>query len=134
MYKTKSHSKFNLLVHLIFVAKFRYKWLTDKRISDKVKRLIIETAEKNDLEIIEIETDKDHVHLLVSYHPMISINEIVHKLKQKVAYTLWKEDEIYMRRFYYPPRRLTFSRGYFACSIGMGASYDTIREYINNQG
>lgn len=65
---------------------------------------------------------------------MISINEIVYKLKQKVAYTLWKEDEIYMRGFYYPPRRLTFSRGYFACSIEMGASYDTIREYINNQG
>lgn len=134
MYKTKAHSKFSLLVHLVFVTKYRYKWLLDKYISDKVKTLIEEVCKSIDTEIVEIETDKDHIHLLISYHPEISVTKLVHRLKQKVAYTLWKEDVSYMRRFYFPPKRLTFSRGYFACSICAGASYDTIKEYIASQG
>lgn len=47
MYKTKAHSKFNLLVHLVFVTKYRYKWLLDKHISDKVKNLIEEVCKYN---------------------------------------------------------------------------------------
>ena len=87
-----------------------------------------------DIEIVKIEIDKNHIHLLISYCPDVSISKLVHKLKQKVAYTLWGENEAYMRQFYFPPKRFTFSREYFACSIGVGVSCDTIKEYISKQG
>lgn len=35
MYKTKAHSKFSLLVHLVFVTKYRDKWLSDEQNSNK---------------------------------------------------------------------------------------------------
>ena len=133
MYKTTAHSKYSLIAHLVFVTKYRYRWLSSNQISRKVKSLVKSVSESAGAEVVEIETDMDHIHILVSYHPNICISQLVHKLKQKIAYTLWKEDESYMRRFYFPPKRLTFSRGYFVCSIGAGASYETIKKYIINQ-
>ena len=73
MYKTKAHSKFSLLVHLVFATKYRYKWLADKYISDKVKNVIKGVCKSIGTEVVEIETDKDHLHLLISYYPNISL-------------------------------------------------------------
>lgn len=80
-----------------------------------------------------METDKDHVHLLIDYDPKISVLQIVRKIKQETTFELWKVYEEYLKKHFW--REHTFwSDGYFACSIGEGASYDTIQEYIRTQG
>ena len=79
-----------------------------------------------------METDKDHIHLLVSYPPKVSISSIVRKLKQESTITLWKYFPVFLSKHFW--KKHTFwSDGYFACSIGE-ANPETIRRYIENQG
>jgi len=62
-YVTKNHAKYLLLAHLIFVCKYRRKLLLGT-IEIQIKQLLHDVAKENDFEIIKMETDKDHVHLL----------------------------------------------------------------------
>lgn len=87
-YQSKNHSNFLLMAHLIFVCKYRKKLLIP--LGKEVKSILEETARKNDIEIIEMEGDKDHIHLLISYEPKRSILEIVRLLKQTTTFHLWK--------------------------------------------
>ena len=132
MYKSKNHSKYSLKVHLVFVVKYRKK-LINKDINFFLKTKIQQIADRSDFDVELMETDKDHIHLLMDYEPKVSILQIVRRLKQKTTYELWKVHEEYLKKHFW--REKTFwSDGYFAYSIGEGASYDTIQEYIRNQG
>jgi putative transposase len=89
-------------------------------------------------EIVEIEADKDHIHLLIHllarYSPKYSALQIVRLLKQISTFRLWRTKGNYQfleRHFW---KEQTFgSDGYFTCSIG-NASKNTILKYIQNQG
>lgn len=52
-------------------------------------------AKEKNLEIVEIEADKDHIHLLVSYDPTQSILEIVRLLKQMSTFRIWHNQSNY---------------------------------------
>ena len=80
-----------------------------------------------------METDKDHIHLLIDYAPKVSVLQIVRRLKQETTFELWKVHESYLKKHFWKERTF-WSDGYFAYSIGEGTSYDTIQEYIKNQG
>ena len=88
--------------------------------------------EKSDFEIKIMETDKDHIHLLINYPPTVSVTSIARRLKQISTIELWKQfPNILSKQFW---KKHTFwSDGYFVCSIGE-ANPDTIRKYIENQG
>ncbi len=78
-----------------------------------------------------MESDKDHIHLLVSYESKISIPMIAPRLKTETAGNAWKAFDAQLRHHFW--RELTFwSDSYFACSVG-DASTDTMREYIESQ-
>ena len=79
-----------------------------------------------------MEIDKDHIHLLVSYPPKLSISSIVRKLKQVNTISLWEQNPLYLSKHFWKERTF-WSDGYFACSIGE-ANPETIRRYIENQG
>ena len=132
MYKTKNHSKYSVKVHLVFVVKYR-KELINNELRLFIKQKFQKIADRSDFDIELMETDKNHIYLLVDYEPKISILQIVRKLKQEPTYSLWRTYRGELRKHFW--RENTFwSDGYFACSIGEGASYDTIQEYIKAQG
>ena len=79
-----------------------------------------------------MEADKDHVHLLVSYPPKLSITSIVRKLQQESTISLWNNFPVILSKHFWKEHTF-WSDGYFACSIGE-ANPDTIRKYIENQG
>ena len=81
-YISKNHSKFLLKYHIIFVCKYRQKNLAGN-ITICVKNILIDIANKSDFKIEVIETDKDHVHLLVNSDPKVSPLQIVRRLKQE---------------------------------------------------
>lgn len=132
MYKSKNHSKYSLKVHLVFVVKYRKKLITPE-IDFFLKTKLNQIADRSDFEIELMETDKDHIHLLIDYDPKVSVLQIVRRLKQETTYELWKIHESYLRPHFWRERTF-WSDGYFACSIGEDASYETIQEYIRNQG
>ena len=133
MYKSKNHSKFSLKAHLVFVTKYRKSLLENEAIANQLRLKLEEIESRSNFSIELAEMDKNHIHILVDYELRISILQIVRRLKQKTTFTLWRLFEGELRKHYY--KKHTFwSDGYFVCSIGGGASYETIQKYINTQG
>ena len=73
--------KYYLKTHLVFVCKYRKQLLVNNDINLKVKEIFKSIESKSDFIIDIKETDKYHIHLLVSYPPKVSISSIVRKLK-----------------------------------------------------
>lgn len=130
-YVSKNHSKFLLKYHIIFVCKYRRKLLVGY-LASCLKNVLIDVSNKSDFRIEVIETDKDHVHLLVSAEPKVSPLQIVRRLKQESTARLWKLYPHELHRWFYRERTL-WTDEYFVSSIG-NVSQETVRKYIENQG
>ena len=85
------HSKYSLKVHLIFVTKYRKKIFNYKNIDEDVKQFFYDVSIKYHYKIIQMETDKDHIHILLEYNPNDKISEIVKYLKQYTTYMIWNK-------------------------------------------
>lgn len=83
-------------------------------------------------EIIAIETDKDHIHFLLSYDTTDRVCDIVKIVKQETTYYLWHKYGSLLSKQYWK-KKIFWSDGYFACSIGEVSSA-TIQKYIESQG
>jgi putative transposase len=131
-YVSQNHSKHLLIVHLIFSCKYRKKLLI--KYGYEIKKIMYNIAQENDLNIIEMETDKDHIHILVQYQPTRSVLEIVRLFKQISTYRIWRQNNNanYLKRDFWKENTF-WGDGYFACSIGQ-VSKETIEKYIQNQG
>lgn len=130
-YISNSHCKFYLKVHLIFVCKYRKKLLEGK-IDEDLKQIIFEICNNSSFKMDIMETDRDHLHMLLNITPAYSISSIVNRLKSISTNRVWKLHQNALKRHFW--REKTFwSDGYFVCSIGE-ANPDTIRRYIETQG
>ena len=131
-YVSRNHSKYLLMCHLIFVCKYRKKLLI--KYGEEIKQLFYDIAEEKDLNIIEMEVDKDHIHILVQCSPTKSILEIVRYFKQMSTYRIWRQNnnQTYLKKQFWKEKTF-WGDGYFACSIGQ-VSKETIEKYIQNQG
>ena len=89
-YISRNHSKYLLMAHLIFISKYRKKLLI--KYGREIKQIMSDIAKEQDFEILEMEVDKDHVHLLVSYNTAQSILDIVRLLKQISTYRTWRQN------------------------------------------
>ena len=93
-----------------------------------------EVADNNNISILEMEVDKDHVHLLVQYNPTQSILQVVRLFKQISTYRIWRlDDNAKLLQRLYLKEKTFWSDGYFACSVGT-VSKDVIAKYIQEQG
>lgn len=131
IYQRRRHNKNLLMVHLIFVTKYRKSLLTGN-IRETVKRSIYKTCVENHWYLKRMETDKDHIHILLQYPPTVSITQIVSVLKQYSTDTVWKTYRSFLRQYYWY-KDIFWSSGYFAASIGQ-VSQSTIERYIDEQG
>ena len=130
-YLSKNHSKFLLKYHVIFVCKYRRKLLYGN-VDTVMKNIFFDIANKADFKIEVMETDKDHIHLLVSSEPKLAPLQIVRKLKQESTIRIWKLFPKLLRRWFY--REHTFwTDGYFVSTIG-NVSQEKIKQYIEQQG
>ena len=123
--------KYNLKVHIVIVTKYRKKILKDS-IAEDVKQYIEDIATEKGYEILAMETDKDHIHFLIGYDCTDCVANIVKIVKQKTTYLLWQKYSRYLSKCYWK-KKIFWSDGYFACSIGE-VSTATIQRYIETQG
>lgn len=79
-----------------------------------------------------METDKDHIHLLVEYDTTDRVCDIVKAIKQETTYYLWQKYNNSLSKQYWN-KKIFWSDGYFACNIGEVSS-NTIQKYIESQG
>lgn len=128
--KKQGHSVYYIRYHLVIATKYRRKILKDG-FGEYLKKLIVGIGRQlPEIEIIEVNTDKDHVHMLLSIPPKFSISEVVKEVKAKTG--------LHMRRKFpfldkvYWGKGGIWSRGYFVSTVGVSES--TIRKYIEMQG
>ena len=130
-YNRHNRRKYSLKVHIVPVTKYR-KQLLKGSIIDDVKQKIFDIANTHGYEIIAIETGKDHIHFLISYDTTDRVCDIVKIVKQETTYYLWQKYGSFLSKQYWK-KRIFWSDGYFACSIGEVSSA-TIQKYIESQG
>ena len=125
--KTLSHSTYRCEYHIVFAPKYRRRVIYGQLKAD-IGRILRQLCEAKKVEIIEAEACKDHIHLLVSIPPYMSIAQFVGYLKGKS--TLMIFDRHANLKYKYGSRNF-WCRGYYVDTVGKNET--KIREYIRNQ-
>lgn len=127
--KTSRGSVHNLNYHLIWVTKYRESiFNTENKVND-MKEILKTLAGMKDIEIQSIEVMPDHIHLLVSSAPKVSVSEMVKVLKGASARNWFKEHPETKELLW---GGHLWSDSYFAGTLG-DMSKDIVANYINNQ-
>ena len=99
-YNRHNRRKYSLKVHIVLVTKYR-KQLLKGSIADDVKQKIFDIANTHGYEIITMETDKDHIHFLISYDTTDKVCDIVKIVRQETTYYLWQKYGSFLSKQYW---------------------------------
>ena len=100
-----------------------------REIAIRARELIREICQSYDVEIIKGHLSKDHVHLMVSVPPHVSVSQLVQYIKGKSSRKMMMEFKTLSRTFW---GRQIWARGYFAATSGNVAD-EVIMKYIEEQ-
>ena len=127
-YLRRRHSVTKLVVHLVFTTKYRRK-LFDGYMIEQLRDSFASACTKLECELLEMDGEQDHVHLLVAYPPKLAVSVMVNNLKATSSRRL----RILNTHLGTQSKSgVLWSRAYFACSAG-GASIETLKEYVSSQ-
>lgn len=116
--------------HLILVSKYRREIFNEGVFKYMMECLKEFHEHCPEIEIIEANHDKDHVHFMVSIAPKYSVSEVVRKIKLNTQKHLKKKYR-YIAETYYGIGGI-WSDGYFSSTVGLNEVM--IRRYIEMQG
>ena len=129
-YKKQSHSVYYTRYHLVISTKYRRKILR-AGFGEYLAKLIIDIGRRNpDIEIVEVNTDVDHVHILLSIPPKLSVSNVVRMIKAKTGEVMRKKFP-FLDKVYWGTGGI-WSIGYFVSTAGINE--EVIRKYIKLQG
>ena len=113
---------------IVFVTKYRKKVFTDKILKD-MEAIFKDVCQDFETELVEMNGETEHVHLLLNYPPKVSISKLVNSLKG-VSSRLIRKQHPEIAKFYW--KGGLWSPSYFASSCG-GAPLSIIKQYIEQQ-
>ncbi|MCK9879131.1 IS200/IS605 family transposase [Frankia sp. Ag45/Mut15] len=127
--RTGRHCVFALHAHLVFVTKYRHRVFDDQHLTrlEEIMRMVCGDFE---VELVEFNGERDHVHLLVNFPPKVALSRLVNSLKG-VSSRRMRQEFPELAQHYWRANRL-WSGSYFAGSVG-GAPLDVLRRYIEDQ-
>ena len=126
-YRKSSHSVFSLEIHIVWITKYRYKILREE-VAIRTRDLIRRICTEENAEILSGVVSQDHVHILVSIDPSLSISKLVQYLKGKTSRKL-QQEYLHLKKRYWGQH--LWARGYFAVSTG-NVSSKMVKEYIDH--
>jgi len=113
-YYSNQHTKFLLQYHLIFITKYRHPVITGN-----LKSRLLEYTNKyfydRDLNILELNTDNDHIHILFESYPNFNISKFVNAFKSASSRHMRQEFKTELSPYYWKP--YFWSRSYFVCTV-----------------
>jgi putative transposase len=127
--RTGRHCVFVLHAHLVFVTKFRHEVFTDRHLT-RLEEIMRTVCADFETELVELNGENNHVHLLVNFPPKVALSKLVNSLKG-VSSRRMRQEFPDLVRHYYRANRL-WSGSYFAGSVG-GAPLTVLRQYIEQQ-
>ena len=122
-----AHSKWNCKYHIVFALKYRRQIIYGKIKSD-IGRILRELCEYKKVEIIEANACRDHIHMLVSIPPKLSVAQFMGYLKGKSSLMIF--DRHANLKYKYGNRQF-WCKGYYVDTVGRNKK--VIEEYIKNQ-
>lgn len=125
-YKSNHNVVYSCKYHVIWCVKCRRKLIAGD-MEDRLKEIIKGVCEERKADLIEIECDKDHIHILVEVDPQYGIHKLVKQMKGRSSRYLRQE-------FPYLTTLLPslWTNSYFVSTVG-GAPIAIIKQYIEQQ-
>ena len=112
--------------HIIWCTKYRRSVLSPE-IQERLKALIFEQQQAYQYIVREVESMPDHIHLLVSIPPEVSVTSVIGKIKGYTAKRLRDEFPTLTRRL-----PCLWTRSKFVASAG-SVTLDVLKQYIEKQ-
>ena len=122
-----AHTKWNCKYHIVFAPKYRRQIIYGKIKAD-IGKMLRKLCEYKQIEILEAEACKDHIHMLISVPPKYSISQVMGYLKGKSSLMIFEK---YANLKYKYGNRHFWCRGFYVDTVGRNKK--AIAEYIRNQ-
>lgn len=130
IYRHKSHCVFLCDYHIVFPTKYRRKVLNPGLLAYLKLKLEEIKDHHPDIVIKTVNTDQDHIHLLISIPPQWSVGKVVGMIKANTARGL-KAKFPFLKQVYWGTDSI-WSEGYFVSTVGINE--EVIKRYIEQQG
>lgn len=125
-YKSNNNIVFSCKYHIVWCPKYRRKVLVGD-VEKRLKEIINELALELNVEIIEMETDKDHIHILIDIDPQFGVMKFIRLAKGRSSKLL--RDEFQHLKTKLPT---LWTNSSFISTVG-GAPLEIVKQYIENQ-
>ena len=122
-----SHSKWNCKYHIVFAPKYRRQVIYGK-LKSEIGKILRDLCERKGVEIIEANACPDHIHMLLSIPPKLSVGDFMGYLKGKSTLMIF---ERHANMKYKYGRRCFWAKGYYVSTVGGNKA--AIEKYIRNQ-
>ena len=105
--------------------------MLSKEIEKKILAVAEEISERYEIVFEQIGCDKDHIHILCSFHPKYSISRVVGKFKSITAREIFRsypevKKDLWGGEFW--------TDGYYVATVGERGNWETVKKYVKNQG
>ena len=128
-YNRGQHCIYCLTYHMIFVTHYR-KPVINEEMSSAMKEFSNHMAEQFRGKILSAETDRDHIHLLVSLPPNTNVSVFVRSIKTQLSREMRKRFPEQIKQYIYGDDTSFWSRSYFIATTG-SVSLETLSEPDN---
>lgn len=122
-----AHTRWDCKYHIVFAPKFRRKEIYGAK-KAAIGKILRELCERQGVTIIEANACPDHIHMLVSIPPKLSISNFMGFLKGKSSLIIFEQ---FSNLKYKYGNRHFWCRGYYVSTVGRNKK--AIQEYIQNQ-
>lgn len=125
-FKSNNNIIFDCKYHVIWCTKYRRDLINDA-VEKRLKQIVTSVADERNAEILEMEADKDHFHLLVSVDPQYGIHRLVKQMKGRSS-------KLLRREFPHTRTRVPtlWTNSYCCITVG-GAPVAVLKQYIESQ-
>ena len=120
---------YSIQYHIVWCVKYRHKVITEQ-IENRLIEILNKIADDNGFQILEYNTDKDHIHLLVNCSPQHYIPDMIKALKGVSARLLMKEFGEELKKKLWGGH--LWNPSYFVATVSENTE-EQIRKYIQNQ-
>lgn len=125
-----SHYVYHCRYHVVLPTKYRRKIFNDGTFSFFKKCVGIICKRCPQIEVLELNHDRDHIHMLISIPPSMSVGSVVRIIKTNTSRQM-REEYAFLKKTYFRHDGI-WSDGYFVSTAGIDES--VIRKYIEHQG
>lgn len=129
-YNRLYHCVYSLNYHLVICTKYRRKCITKPMLS-RLHEIFGQTMKKWDGMLAEFNGEADHVHLLISVNPKVSLSSLVNNLKTVSSRLIRKDYGDHLSKLY-GDKPVFWSRSYCIITCG-GAPLTILKKYIEQQ-